>query len=70
MGHERGIGPVSFRDSDEHPFLGQQMGEVRDHSEHTAQLIDEEVQPASSARRTSGPIERLAPKSIATTSTA
>ena len=37
------IGPVSFRDSDEHPFIGQQMGEVRDHSEHTAQLIDEEV---------------------------
>jgi cell division protease FtsH len=37
------IGPVSFRDSDEHPFLGQSMGEVRDHSEHTAQLIDEEV---------------------------
>ena len=37
------VGPVSFRDSDEHPFLGQQMGEVRDHSEHTAQLIDEEV---------------------------
>ena len=37
------IGPVSFRDSDEHPFLGREMGEVRDHSEHTAQLIDEEV---------------------------
>ncbi len=37
------IGPVSFRASDENPFLGREMGEVRDHSEHTAQLIDEEV---------------------------
>ncbi len=37
------IGPVSFRDSEENPFLGREMGEVRDHSEHTAQLIDEEV---------------------------
>jgi len=43
FGMSQRIGPVSFRDSDEHPFLGQQMGEVRDHSEHTAQLIDEEV---------------------------
>jgi cell division protease FtsH len=37
------VGPVSFRSSQEHPFLGREMGEVRDHSEHTAQLIDEEV---------------------------
>jgi cell division protease FtsH len=37
------IGPVFFRDSDEHPFLGREMGELRDHSEHTAQMIDEEV---------------------------
>jgi cell division protease FtsH len=37
------IGPVSFRTSDEHPFLGRDMSEVRDHSEHTAQVIDEEV---------------------------
>ena len=37
------IGPVSFRTSDEHPFLGREMSEVRDHSEHTAQVIDEEV---------------------------
>jgi cell division protease FtsH len=43
FGMSERIGPVSFRDSDEHPFLGQSMGEVRDHSEHTAQLIDEEV---------------------------
>jgi cell division protease FtsH len=37
------IGPVFFRDSEEHPFLGREMTEARDHSEHTAQLIDEEV---------------------------
>jgi cell division protease FtsH len=34
---------VFFRDSEEHPFLGREMSETRDHSEHTAQLIDEEV---------------------------
>lgn len=37
------VGPVSFRSTTEHPFLGREMSEVRDHSEHTAQLIDEEV---------------------------
>ncbi len=37
------LGPVSFKMSDEHPFLGREMSEVRDHSEHTAQVIDEEV---------------------------
>ncbi|HEU5118802.1 MAG TPA: cell division protein FtsH, partial [Isosphaeraceae bacterium] len=37
------IGPVSFKGSDEHPFLGREMSEPRDHSEHTAQVIDEEV---------------------------
>ena len=37
------VGPVSFRSSDEHPFLGREMSETRDHSEHTAQLIDEEI---------------------------
>jgi cell division protease FtsH len=37
------VGPVFFRDSEEHPFLGREMSEPRDHSEHTAQLIDEEV---------------------------
>ncbi len=43
FGMSERIGPVSFRDADEHPFLGGQTGEGRDHSEHTAQLIDEEV---------------------------
>ncbi|MGP0062993.1 MAG: hypothetical protein ACLQGP_05235 [Isosphaeraceae bacterium] len=37
------VGPVFFRASEEHPFLGREMAELRDHSEHTAQLIDEEV---------------------------
>jgi len=37
------VGPVFFRESEEHPFLGREMGEARDHSEHTAQVIDEEV---------------------------
>ncbi|MBX6315606.1 MAG: ATP-dependent zinc metalloprotease FtsH [Isosphaeraceae bacterium] len=37
------IGPVSFRGTDEHPFLGREIAEPRDHSEHTAQIIDEEV---------------------------
>lgn len=37
------IGPVFFRASEEHPFLGREMSETRDHSEYTAQVIDEEV---------------------------
>ena len=37
------VGPVFFRASEEHPFLGREMAELRDHSEHTAQLIDEEI---------------------------
>jgi cell division protease FtsH len=37
------VGPVSFRTSQEHPFLGREMSEPRDHSEHTQQVIDEEI---------------------------
>jgi len=37
------VGPVFFRASEEHPFLGREMSESRDHSEHTAQIIDEDV---------------------------
>jgi cell division protease FtsH len=37
------VGPVSFRSMSEHPFLGREMSEPRDHSEHMQQLIDEEV---------------------------
>lgn len=38
------IGPVAFRDSEEHPFLGKEMHESRDYSEETARVIDQEVQ--------------------------
>ncbi|MBA4029855.1 MAG: cell division protein FtsH [Planctomyces sp.] len=38
------IGPVAFRSGDEHPFLGKEMSEPREHSEATAHLIDQEVQ--------------------------
>lgn len=37
------VGPVSLRSTEEHPFLGREMSEPRDHSEHTAQVVDEEV---------------------------
>jgi cell division protease FtsH len=37
------LGPVAFRDSEDHPFLGREIAEPRQFSEHTAQLIDEEV---------------------------
>ncbi len=37
------LGPVAFRTSEEHPFLGKEMAEHREFSEHTAQVIDEEV---------------------------
>jgi cell division protease FtsH len=37
------LGPVAFRDSEDHPFLGREMAEPRRYSEHTAQVIDEEI---------------------------
>jgi cell division protease FtsH len=37
------LGPVAFRDSEDHPFLGKEMAEPRRYSEHTAQVIDEEI---------------------------
>jgi cell division protease FtsH len=37
------LGPVAFRDSEDHPFLGKEMSEPRRYSEHTAQVIDEEI---------------------------
>jgi cell division protease FtsH len=37
------VGPVFIRGSEEHPFLGREMAEPRDHSEHTQQVIDEEI---------------------------
>ena len=38
------IGPVSFRQSEEHPFLGKEMHTYREFSEETTRLIDMEVQ--------------------------
>jgi len=38
------IGPVAFRQSEEHPFLGKEMHTYREFSEETARLIDIEVQ--------------------------
>ena len=38
------IGPVAFRHSDEHPFLGKEIHEQRQFSEETTHLIDQEVQ--------------------------
>ena len=37
------VGPVAFRTSEEHPFLGKEIAEHREFSEHTARVIDEEV---------------------------
>ncbi len=38
------LGPVFFRQHEEHVFLGKDIHEPRDFSEGTAQIIDEEVQ--------------------------
>jgi len=38
------IGPVAFRQGEEHPFLGKEIHEQRDFSEETARIIDQEVQ--------------------------
>ena len=38
------IGPVSFKQSDDHPFLGKEMHTYREFSEETTRTIDMEVQ--------------------------
>lgn len=38
------IGPVAYRDGEEHPFLGKEYHEQREYSEETAREIDTEVQ--------------------------
>ncbi len=38
------IGPASFRHGDEHVFLGKELGQSRNFSEHTAEVIDAEIQ--------------------------
>jgi cell division protease FtsH len=42
-GMSQRIGPVAFRAGEEHMFLGKDIQEPRDFSEHTARIIDEEV---------------------------
>ena len=37
------LGPVSYKMSDEDPFLGREMHQQRQFSEHTMEVIDEEV---------------------------
>jgi cell division protease FtsH len=37
------VGPVAYRTSEEHPFLGREIVEQREFSEQTAHMIDEEV---------------------------
>ncbi len=37
------LGPVTFQLGEPHPFLGRELTQAKDFSEHTAQLIDEEI---------------------------
>ena len=37
------LGPVSYKLSDDDPFLGREIHQQRQFSEHTMQIIDEEV---------------------------
>ncbi len=37
------LGPVMFKQGEEHPFLGRELAQPRDFSEHTQQIIDEEI---------------------------
>jgi cell division protease FtsH len=37
------LGPATFSQSSSHPFLGRELSEPKDFSEHTARLIDEEI---------------------------
>ena len=38
------LGPVTFQQGEPHPFLGRELTQDKDFSEHTAMLIDEEIQ--------------------------
>lgn len=52
------LGPVAFRRGEEHIFLGREMAQQRDFSEHTAQLIDDEV------RKLIGELEKKAQETL------
>ena len=43
-GMSAAIGPVAFRNGDDHPFLGKEIHEQRKFSEETAHVIDQEIQ--------------------------
>lgn len=38
------LGPVNYRFGEEHLFLGREMAQSKDFSEHTAKIIDEQIQ--------------------------
>ena len=42
-GMSKKLGPVAFRRGEEHVFLGREMAQQRDFSEHTAELVDAEL---------------------------
>lgn len=42
-GMSQRLGPVGYRIAEEHPFLGKELAETKDFSEHTAELLDNEV---------------------------
>lgn len=42
-GMSQRLGPVSFKMTDEDPFLGREMHQQRQFSEHTMEMIDEEI---------------------------
>lgn len=42
-GMSENLGPVYFRQGEEHMFLGKEMTQAKDFSEHTAKIIDEEI---------------------------
>ena len=37
------LGPATYKRGEEHPFLGKEMAEAKDFSEHTARIIDDEI---------------------------
>jgi cell division protease FtsH len=42
-GMSQKLGPVAFRRGEEHIFLGKEMAQQKDFSEHTSEIIDDEV---------------------------
>ncbi|MBB3060911.1 ATP-dependent zinc metalloprotease FtsH [Microbulbifer rhizosphaerae] len=54
------LGPVAFRRGEEHIFLGREMAQQKDFSEHTAQIIDEEI--GELVRKLEGEVRELLEK--------